>query len=224
MAGWLALVGGNEWRDGCDFDAQLLQASGASEVLVFPTAAAFENPTAAVATATNWFSKLGATVISCPVLNRLDAEKPENVALVNAARFVYFSGGSPMHLRSVMQGSSVWQAVVDRWQSGAVLAGSSAGAMVLGDPMVDERGGAFTLGLGLVPGLSVLTHANKWAAERMRRTMKMASAVTMAMIDEQTVLLHSPDGQWSTAGLGEVKVHKKGETTTDLSGLPRLTR
>jgi cyanophycinase len=222
LAGWLALVGGNEWREGCDFDAQLLSSSGTSEVLVFPTAAAFENPSAAVATATQWSAKLGASVVSCPVLNRVDAEKPENVALVNAHQFIYFSGGSPMHLRSVMQGSSVWQAVVDRWQAGAVLAGSSAGAMVLGDPMVDERGGAFTLGLGLVPGLSVLPHANKWAAERMRRTMKMASAVTLAMIDEQTALLHSPNGEWSASGVGEVKVYAKGETTTDLSGLPRL--
>ena len=43
--GTLALVGGGEWRDGCrDLDAELLAASGAKEVVVLPTAAAFEHP------------------------------------------------------------------------------------------------------------------------------------------------------------------------------------
>ena len=50
--GTLALVGGAEWRDGCrKFDAALLEAAGTDEVLVLPTAAAFENPGRAVETA-----------------------------------------------------------------------------------------------------------------------------------------------------------------------------
>ena len=45
VAGTLALVGGGEWRDGTrDLDAPLLEASGGKEVLVLPTAAAYEHP------------------------------------------------------------------------------------------------------------------------------------------------------------------------------------
>ena len=50
MSGTLALVGGGEWNDGCDFDADLLAASGGTEVVVLPTAAAYEQPARAVAT------------------------------------------------------------------------------------------------------------------------------------------------------------------------------
>ena len=51
MSGHLALVGGSEWNEGCDFDAQLLAASGSTEVAVLATAAAFENPAKRVARA-----------------------------------------------------------------------------------------------------------------------------------------------------------------------------
>ncbi|HEY7071017.1 MAG TPA: hypothetical protein VH479_12920, partial [Acidimicrobiales bacterium] len=62
MVGPLALVGGGEWSDGCDFDAELLEASGGREVIVLPTAAAYEHPDHAVERAARWFDKLGATV------------------------------------------------------------------------------------------------------------------------------------------------------------------
>ena len=39
-----------------------------------------------------------------------------------------------------------------------MVAGSAAGAMVLTDPMVDPRGGALTVGLGLVDQLAVVPH------------------------------------------------------------------
>ena len=150
MPGTLALVGGGEWQDGCVFDRALLDASGADEVLVVPTAAAYEHPDRLVEGATRWFGELGATVRSLPVLSRADALRPENVSPMAEARCIYLAGGSPMHLRSVLKDSPVWDALVEAWQAGATVAGSSAGAMVLCDPMVDPRGGALTLGLGLV--------------------------------------------------------------------------
>ena len=59
MAGPLALVGGGEFREGCTFDAGLLEASGASEVLIVPTAAAYEHPQRLVTLGTSWFDQLG---------------------------------------------------------------------------------------------------------------------------------------------------------------------
>ena len=219
--GPLALVGGAEWTDGCSFDAELVEASGAGEVLVLPTAAAYEHPERAVASATRWFEGLGASVRPLMVLGRHDADEPANAEVVRAARFVYIGGGSPLHLRSVLKDSAVWDALVWAWNDGAVLAGSSAGAMVLTDPMVDPRGGAFTVGLGLVAQLAVIPHHDSWSHDKARRTLELAqSGLPVVGIDERTALLRDGDGGWRTAGAGRVHVWVDGEEA-DLGVLPR---
>ena len=214
MSGPLALVGGMEWRDGCTFDRELLEASGGDEVLVLPTAAAYEDPQRAVDTATSWFASIGGKVRGLMVLARPEAEDPANVEAVRSARFIYLGGGSPLHLRSVLKDSAVWSALVEAWDGGAVLAGSSAGAMVLCDPMVDPRGGAFTLGLGLVNGLTVIPHANTWSHEKARRTFELApKGCAVVGIDEQTALIRNPDGTggWHAAGAGHVAAWLDGQ-------------
>lgn len=219
--GPLALVGGAEWQEGCDFDAELLAASGGAEVVVLPTAAAYEQPGRAVEAATRWFAHLGATVRGLMVLGRADAEDPATAAVAREARFVYLGGGSPLHLRSVLKDTAVWQAVVQAWEDGAVLAGSSAGAMVLCDPMVDPRGGALTLGLGLVEQVAVLPHFDGWTSERVRRTAELATAgLALVGIEERTALLRDPDGSWRAAGAGSVSV-LVDRHPADLSALPR---
>jgi cyanophycinase len=221
--GWLALVGGGEWTEGCSFDAELLKASGADEVLVLPTAAAYEHPGRAVETARRWFGLLGATVRGLDVLGRADAEDAANADAVRSARFIYLGGGSPLHLRSVLKDSAVWSALVEAWAGGAVLAGSSAGAMVLGDPMVDPRGGALTLGLGLLPQLAVLPHAGSVSTERAHRTFGLATGrLRIVALDERTALLRRPDGCWSTSGSGSVSVWAEGGPA-GLEALAELT-
>jgi len=218
--GTLALVGGREWGTGCTFDADLLAASGAAEVVVLPTAAAYEHPQRAVERATAWFGALGARVRGLPVLARADAEDDDLAAVVRGARFVYLADGSPMHLRSVLKQSKVWHALDQAWEDGAVVAGSGAGAMVLGDPMIDPRGGAFTIGLALIELVAVLPAASTWSAERLRRTVSLCPAsVVLAAIDEATALVRAPSGSWSVSGVGRVEVHVGGRVA-DLSALP----
>jgi len=210
--GDLALVGGSEWTAGCEgFDRELLQVAGTTEVLVLPTAAAYWHPERAVATAASYFSAFGASVKACMVLRRADAEDKANAGAVRGARFVYLAGGSVLHLRSVLKASAVWEALVEAWAAGAVLAGSSAGAMVLGDAMVDPRGGALTLGLGLLPQLAVLPHANNWSEEKTHRTVRLASrGLRIAAIDERTAIVRDPDGEWRKLGQGEVTIWLDG--------------
>lgn len=221
MSGVLALVGGAEWRDECTFDRALLEASGGSEVIVLPTAAAYEHPERAVEWAQRYFEGLGAKARGLNVLSRPDAEDEGCVAAVRESRFIYLAGGSPMHLRSVLKDSALWNALVAAWHDGAVLAGSSAGGMVLCDPMVDPRGGAFTLGLGLVAQVAVIPHHDTWSAEKARRTIKLAPAgLPVVAIDEQTALIRYPDGRWAVDGAGTVVVFVDGHEA-GLEALPR---
>jgi len=221
LCGPLALVGGGEWHEGCDFDAELLAASGGDEVLVLPTAAAYEHPDKAVALAGEWFAGLGGRVRGLMVLRRADAEDEENAAVVRASRFVYLGGGSPMHLRSVLKGSAVWEALLGAWRAGAVVAGSSAGAMVLTDPMVDPRGGALTVGLGMVEQLAVIPHFGHENAEKVHRSIALAApGLPVVGIPERTALVRDPDGAWRATGAGEVQVFVTGKPA-GFDALPR---
>ena len=220
MPGTLALVGGAEWRAGCDFDKELLERSGGREVLVLPTAAAYEHPDRIVEAAERWFADLGASVRALRVLTRPDAVDEANTAPIRDASFIYLSKGSPMHLRSVLKDSPVWDALVEAWQRGAVLAGSGSGGMVLCDPMVDPRGGAITLGLGLIAPIAVIPHHDTWSEDKARRTLHIApKGIPIVGIDERTALIRDPDRSWRTAGAGEVAVFVDGEPG-DLSALP----
>jgi cyanophycinase len=123
----------------------------------------------------------------------------------------------------VLKDSKVWAALVGAWRDGAVLAGSSAGAMVLGDPMVDPRGGALTLGLGLVPGLAVLPHSDQLTPDKERRSVNLATGdLRIAAVDERTALIRDRDGSWRVAGGGTAAIYVDGvrRGVEALDGLP----
>jgi cyanophycinase len=124
-----------------------------------------------------------------------------------------------MHLRSVLMHSPLWDAIVAAWQGGAVLAASGAGAMVLCDPAVDPRGGAFTLGLGLIDGLAVVPRADTWSEDKLHRTLQLTpNGVPLVEVDERTALIRDATG-WRSAGVGSVSVWVDGHQA-DLDALP----
>lgn len=203
--GVLGLVGGAEWNSGCTFDSYFLEASGSNEVTVLPTAAAYERPEVAVEFATRWLNSLGAKVTPAMVLTRSDAEDLNFANQIASSSFIYIGGGSPLHLRSVLKDSECFEAIKTAFRNGAVLVGSSAGAMVLGDPMVDPRGGALTLGLGLLKDLAIMPHYSATSPELRNRTLSLAEPnVLIAGIDEQTAIVRDSDGTWRTMGQGGI--------------------
>jgi cyanophycinase len=210
--GTLALVGGDEWTDPCDaLDQLLLERSKRREVVVLPTAAAFENPEKVLARAVAWFGSRDAEVRGLAVLNRRDAENDANVAAVRDAPFLYIADGSPLHLRSVLMGSALYGAIVQAHSAGAVLAASGASATVLCDPMVDPRGGAYTVGLGIVQGLAVFPYHGTAAEHIRERSIDLLPAnAVLAGIDEHTALVRDDDGKWSVVGAGRVVLYRKG--------------
>jgi cyanophycinase len=224
--GLLALVGGFEWTEGCSFDTTLLNASGGKDVVVLPTAAAYQHPERVVLQAAEWFGPLGGQVEGLMVVDRASANDPGMAAVVRAARFIYLAGGSPLHLRSVLKGSATFDALRQAWASGAVVAGSAAGAMVLTDPMVDPRGGALTVGLGLVDQLAVVPQFGDGLedahGQKLQRTVALApSGLPVVGIPDRTALLRSSDGIWTYEGTAPPVVFLDGARTEGLGALQR---
>ena len=222
VRGPLVLVGGGEWHARASFEERLLNDAG-GEVVVLPTAAAYSNPGRAIATARDRFEALGGSVLACEVYGRRDAEDERFAAMIAGARFIYLSGGSPLHLRSVLKNSAVFQALRSAWHAGATIAGSSAGAMVLSDPMVDPRGGALTVGFGLVRDLAIVPHYTGELTAQLRRTLELAPAgCAVVALPEYTACLRSSDGLWAVEGTGEPVVYVDGERRglEELAGRP----
>lgn len=218
MTGILALVGGGEFSAACTGDADLLAAAGTDSVVVLPTAAAFEHPDRVGEAARRHFAGLGATVDVVGVVARPDARSEELAARVRSARFIYLSGGSPMHLRSVLKETPVLEALVAAWQGGAVVAAAGEAAATLVDPMVDARGGAFTLGLGILAPLAVMPHHETWSPDRSHRTLQLApKGCPVLAIDTGAMAVRAGDGTWTTSGI--VAVSRDG-APADLEVLP----
>jgi cyanophycinase len=223
-SGTLALVGGDEWTEGCSFDASLLSDSGGTDVVVLPTAAAYQHPERVVLRAAEWFEPLGALVEGLMVVDRASAEDAGMAAEIAKARFIYLAGGSPLHLRAVLKKSAVYEGIKRAFSAGAVVAGAGAGAMVLTDPMVDPRGGALTLGLGLVDNLTVVPHFgdehDDAHGQKLERTVAMApAALPVVALPARTALIKEGSGSWRFEGVGQPVVFVGGAQTEGLGAL-----
>jgi cyanophycinase len=211
--GLLALVGGDEFRPGNEsHDRILAAASKSAPACVVATAAARSHPEAAVRQAKTWFHQFGLDLTELPVYTKTQARDPVIVALAAGAGFFYIAGGDPGLTVSVLRGSAVGDAILAAWRQGAVLAGSSAGAMALcahtlvrqsfpGDPSRRP-----VPGLALVPGSAVLPHHNTFGRKWVSSARAALPRATLIGIDERTCALWQ-SGTWRCLGTGEVTVY-----------------
>jgi cyanophycinase len=85
--------------------------------------------------------------------------------------------------------------------------------------MVDPRGGAYTVGLGVVRNLAVFPYHGTAADHLRARSIDLLpKGATLVGIDEQTALVQR-GGEWTAAGRGEVTVYgADGSATRYASG------
>ncbi len=203
MTGTLALLGGGPFTANDELDRRLIAAAGATEIIVLPTADAFEHPSRMIDTAREWGERLGVNIDGRLVLRRADANDSQHVHAVEHARMVYLAGDSPLHLRSVLKNTALFDALRSVIANGGVVAAVAASAACLCDPMTDPRGGAFTLGLGLVGGLAVLTESETLSPERLHRTLQLAKGFAVAVLPTGSALLQT-NGVWERVGAVDV--------------------
>ncbi len=197
-AGTIALCGGAPFTGNDELDRRLLADAGASRVVVLPTADAFEEPAVLVAASMSWAERLDVDVEALMVLQRHDAEDEGAAGVVRGASAVYLVGDSSMHLRSALKGTPVLAALGDMLGQGGLVVGVGPSAAALCDPMLDQRGGAFTIGLGLVTGLAVIPDADSESEERRQRTLSLADTTVVELPAGSAVVRR--DGVWELVG------------------------
>ena len=218
MSGKLALIGGDEFRRGCEaMDEAILKETGKSSpvVLIVPTAAAFENPARAADNGVKYFAALGADARPTMVLNNCDAESAEFASEIQSADVVYLTGGSPTHLLESLKESAVLAAILKELERGAILAGSSAGAMVMGSWM---RFRDWRPALEIADGVASLPHHERYdpsAVSRELRERAPDDLTAVLGIDGRSGAISGLEG-WTALGAGHVTVYRK-------NGWERLT-
>jgi cyanophycinase len=214
----VALVGAGEFLPSmAEFDAGLLLATGRSRprVAVLPTASFPDgedvfNRWAAQGVA--HFGSLGAEVEPVLVRDRAEADDAAAAQAVGEADLIYLSGGKPDYLMGVLADTAVGRAVVAAHARGAVVAGCSAGAMVLAAHAFDFRLRLvpwplrWRAGFGLIGGALVIPHYDAWPEPMSALIALQAPRGSVALgIDEETALV-GRDGAWQVHGRARVTV------------------
>ncbi len=225
-AGPLALVGGDELNPGNEpQDRVLIEAADGGPAFVVATAATRHGPDLAVANAQRWFARLGLRVDELPATKRSHVSSPEIAQRARSGRFFYLVGGDPGIVPRTLSGSLVWRAIVDAWRGGAALAGSSAGAMALGEwTLVRERMPGderrrYAPALALVPGVAVVPHFDRFGHRWVEGALASAPRDDVLLVgpDERTAALWR-DGSWTALGDGGVTVIRRDGPATFPSG------
>jgi cyanophycinase-like exopeptidase len=220
MRGSIALVGSGEFLPiMADFEKSLINDGVKNNkqptYVQIPTAAGQESPERL-----KYWEELGkrqAELLQIeqrflPIFNRADAEKEEFAEQIKDAALIYMSGGDPHYLANSLIDTPVWNAIYTNWQTGASLAGCSAGAMAMCTEIPNFR---FTKreptrGLNILPNLRVIPHFDKffrWIPDSAAKVLMHAPENSILLgIDELTALVRrSNETHWIVQG--EAKVH-----------------
>jgi len=225
MSGWIALVGSGEYLPVMrPVDARLLESTRANgrvpRAVCLPTAAGREGQGSWgrwMRMGEQHFRALGAEVLALPVIDRASADDLQHARAVEQADLIYFSGGDPRYLHETLDGSRVWESVGRARERGAVLAGCSAGAMVLARELPDlRRAGLGTVpAFGLVPFRAVLPHFDRWKAFQALMLAGLRARLepgeTVLGVDEDTALIGRPAEAWQVHGRRSVSVITRDE-------------
>ena len=221
--GYLLLEGGAEFGGRMsEPDLRAIELAGGFDapICIIPAAAAPDNNhKRAGINGIRWFRSLGArNVFAANVINAVSANDSSLAASIRTSRLVYLLGGFPRHLGETLANSACWRAALDAYEQGAVIAGSSAGAMVLCEHYYDPTEKKLLRGLNLVSNACVLPHHNNFGKSWAKQLMQLLPNTTLIGIDERTGMVNDVDGAWHVHGAGEITLYRDGQIHSHARG------
>ncbi len=230
MKGLIALVGSGEYLPVMeDVDRYLLDSLNLNgrkpRVVCLPTAAGKEGDQSV----NRWsnmglehFKKLGAEVAALKIIDRRSADDVQYESIVENADLIYFSGGDPGYLHETMKDTCAWFAAQRAWSRGAIYAGCSAGAMILGTRMPSFRLGGTQEGFGIVPAEFIMPHFDAipaiWKPMILALQKQLKDRQRMIGVDEDTALVGSLNGEWKAMGKSNVQVFTRDQKSKYQNG------
>ena len=214
VSGHIAIAGGAEFGGRMsDLDRRTMELAGgdAAAIHIIPAAATPDNnQRRAGARGVQWFRRLGAKSVSCrKIIDRPSADDPTETDAIEGADLIYLLGGFPGHLAKSLRGSKSWQAAIRAYSSGAVMCGSSAGAMVLGDLFYDPTTSMLRTGLSILGPILVIPHHEKSGPSWAERLQSLAPDAQLLGLDEFTGIIDDAEtGGWKVHGGGEAVVYQ----------------
>ncbi len=212
--GYILLAGGAEFGGSMEIpDRRAIELAGGAEarVRIVPAAAAPDNNhQRAGHNGAQWFRNLGVSDVKVlPLIDRASADAPDVLAAILRSGLIYLLGGFPRHLEESLTGSLGWKAMLEAYQRGAVIAGSSAGAMVLCDHYYRPSARKVVRGLNLLPGTCFLPHHNTFGQNWTPGLSSLIPAVLLIGVDEETAILNDgPHGTWTVYGKGAATIYR----------------
>jgi cyanophycinase len=158
-------------------------------------------------------------------LTRAEANDRELSDLLDEVTGIFMTGGNQLRLASVVAGTLLGRAIVERHRRGAVVAGTSAGASAISSYMVafgtsgttpKQRMTQLSAGLGLLPGVIIDQHFEQ--RNRIGRLLALVAQSPSLLgvgIDEDTAALVTPGGTLEVIGKGSVTILDPARIQTD---------
>lgn len=217
MSGYILLEGGAEFTGRmAEADRRAIELAGGPEapiVIIAAAAVPDHNQERAGNNGKRWFNQLGARNVTVSALvDRATADRAAVADELRQARLIFLLGGFTHYLGQAIAGSRSWQAIGEAHAAGAVIAGSSAGAMVLCEYYYNPENSQVVLGLGAVPNACVLPHYNSFGKRWAPRLTALLPRAVLLGIDERTGMLNDgEDGAWRAYGAGGVTLLRQGQ-------------
>ncbi len=172
------------------------------------------------------FTELGVRHIRLlHAVTRQQANEETSVLAVADATGVFLTGGNQLRLSSTIGGTSLAEAVLERFRQGAVIAGTSAGASAMSSHMIafgasgatpKQRMAQIAAGLSVLPGVIVDQHFQQ--RNRLGRLLSLIAQNPSLLglgIDEDTAGVVGPDHVMEVIGRGSITVVDGSRSETD---------
>jgi len=232
--GYLFIIGGGDRPESMMRRfVEMAGRFGNGKIVVFPMASS--EPQETGAGLVSEFMNLGARQVENIILTRDQALSETSIRLLDGVGGVFFSGGDQSRQMAVLRQTPLHRRLLELYDQGCVMAGTSAGAAVMSEVMItgDERrepeeghefetleAGNIVTGEGLGFIRTAIIDQHFVTRKRHNRLISLVAEKPSLLgigIDEETAIIVGPDETFEVVGRRSVVVYDGSRADTEVT-------